>query len=301
MNQTPEAARQTLYPIREVSRLTGVNPITLRAWERRYGLLVPHRTDGGHRLYSLQDIERVRSVTQWIARGVPVSKVAGILDRGDVDEAEAPLDDGAFSRYDFWQQRLDQALLQGDPLLLERLYAQLLTEVPLVTALVSVLRPLHRRQIGGSASAALLDSFLRGRLAQRAGYLEPGHVTLLLVNLQGREAELDMLMVAVLLREIGVNLLLLGDAPDVGSLLPLVEHSTTAAVVLFSDQALDRRLLSQSLPRLNQGVACPVAMAGSCCALQEDELAALGISRLGEVGQALMHRARQLLAGRFDA
>ena len=112
MNQTPEAARQTLYPIREVSRLTGVNPITLRAWERRYGLLVPHRTDGGHRLYSLQDIERVRSVTQWIARGVPVSKVAGILDRGDVDEAEAPLDDGVFSRYDFWQQRLDQALLQ---------------------------------------------------------------------------------------------------------------------------------------------------------------------------------------------
>ncbi|MEB3733634.1 MerR family transcriptional regulator [Halopseudomonas pachastrellae] len=115
MNQTPEAARQTLYPIREVSRLTGVNPITLRAWERRYGLLVPHRTDGGHRLYSLQDIERVRSVTQWIARGVPVSKVAGILDREDVDEAEAPLDDGAFSRYDVWQQRLDQALLQGDP------------------------------------------------------------------------------------------------------------------------------------------------------------------------------------------
>ena len=149
MNQTPEAARQTLYPIREVSRLTGVNPITLRAWERRYGLLVPHRTDGGHRLYSLQDIERVRSVTQWIARGVPVSKVAGILDREDVDEAEAPLDEGAFSRYDFWQQRLDQALLQGDPLLLERLYAQLMTEVPLVTALVSVLRPLHRRQSGG--------------------------------------------------------------------------------------------------------------------------------------------------------
>ena len=163
MNQTPEAARQTLYPIREVSRLTGVNPITLRAWERRYGLLVPHRTDGGHRLYSLQDIERVRSVTQWIARGVPVSKVAGILDREDVDEAEAPLDEGAFSRYDFWQQRLDQALLQGDPLLLERLYAQLLTEVPLVTALVSVLRPLHRRlpKFGFTSKLAMVTAEIR--------------------------------------------------------------------------------------------------------------------------------------------
>ena len=38
-------------------------------------------------------------------------------------------------------------------------------------------------------------------------------MTLLLINLQGREAELDMLMVAVLLREIGVNLLMLGARP----------------------------------------------------------------------------------------
>ena len=42
-------------------------------------------------------------------------------------------------------------------------------------------------------------------------------------------------------------------------------------------------------------------MAGSCCALQDEELAALGVSRLARVGQALMDRARQLLAGRFDA
>ena len=116
----------------------------------------------------------MRSVTQWIARGVPVSKVAGIPDREDVDEAEAPLDDGAFSRYDVWQQRLDQALLQGDPLLLDRLYAQLMTEVPLVTALVFVLRPLHRRQSGGSASASLLDSFCEGAWRNEQGIWSRG-------------------------------------------------------------------------------------------------------------------------------
>ena len=33
-----------LFPIREVARLTGVNPVTLRAWERRYGLIQPLRT-----------------------------------------------------------------------------------------------------------------------------------------------------------------------------------------------------------------------------------------------------------------
>lgn len=34
-------------PIREVTRLTGVHPVTLRAWERRYGLVVPQRTGKG--------------------------------------------------------------------------------------------------------------------------------------------------------------------------------------------------------------------------------------------------------------
>ncbi|MFO7703780.1 MAG: MerR family DNA-binding transcriptional regulator, partial [Halopseudomonas sp.] len=36
-----------MLPIREVSRVTGVNAITLRAWERRYGLITPHRTEKG--------------------------------------------------------------------------------------------------------------------------------------------------------------------------------------------------------------------------------------------------------------
>ena len=64
-----------LYPIREVSRITGVNSVTLRAWERRYGLIRPQRTPKGHRLYAREDIERVERILQWLSRGVPVSQV----------------------------------------------------------------------------------------------------------------------------------------------------------------------------------------------------------------------------------
>ena len=42
---TAALTQEELFPIREVSRLTGVNPVTLRAWERRYGLIQPTRTD----------------------------------------------------------------------------------------------------------------------------------------------------------------------------------------------------------------------------------------------------------------
>jgi MerR family transcriptional regulator, light-induced transcriptional regulator len=55
--------------IGEVSRRTGVAVPTLRAWERRYGLLEPARTEGGHRLYSQADVERVRAMSRLLDDG----------------------------------------------------------------------------------------------------------------------------------------------------------------------------------------------------------------------------------------
>ena len=46
------------YSIGEFARLCGINATTLRAWQRRYGLLKPLRTDGGHRLYSDDDVQQ---------------------------------------------------------------------------------------------------------------------------------------------------------------------------------------------------------------------------------------------------
>ena len=74
-----------LYPIRTVSRLTGVPSVTLRAWERRYRLITPTRTDKGHRLYTEADIERVRQVLALMERGVGVGQVGSFLARAAND------------------------------------------------------------------------------------------------------------------------------------------------------------------------------------------------------------------------
>ena len=68
-----------VYPIREVSRLTGVNAVTLRAWQRRYGLVQPARTEKGHRLYSEQDIRQIGEILSWLERGVSIGQVKGLL------------------------------------------------------------------------------------------------------------------------------------------------------------------------------------------------------------------------------
>jgi len=77
-----------LYTIGEVADLCEVNPVTLRAWQRRYGLLKPVRTDGGHRLFSDADIDRIREIKHWIEQGVQVSKVKTLLSCDSADEPE---------------------------------------------------------------------------------------------------------------------------------------------------------------------------------------------------------------------
>lgn len=76
---TTENSEETL-PIREISRLTGVNSVTLRAWERRYGLIKPLRTHKGHRLYRKEDVELVKKIQAWLARGLAIGKISELLD-----------------------------------------------------------------------------------------------------------------------------------------------------------------------------------------------------------------------------
>ena len=73
----PSEAR---YPIRDVSLMTGVNPVTLRAWQRRYGLIKPARTESGHRLYSDDDIQRIQQILGWLERGVSIGQVKSLLE-----------------------------------------------------------------------------------------------------------------------------------------------------------------------------------------------------------------------------
>jgi len=74
-----------LYAIREVSELTGVKPVTLRAWQRRYNIIQPQRTEKGHRLYTEQHLEQIKAIQAWLAKGVAIGKVKGLLESGDLN------------------------------------------------------------------------------------------------------------------------------------------------------------------------------------------------------------------------
>ena len=62
------------FNLKVVLKETGLAADTLRAWERRYGLPVPQRTAGGHRLYSQRDIETIKWLMKRQAEGLSISR-----------------------------------------------------------------------------------------------------------------------------------------------------------------------------------------------------------------------------------
>jgi DNA-binding transcriptional MerR regulator len=65
-----------MHPIGVVERRTGIPGHVLRAWERRYGVVSPARTDAGHRLYSETDVERLAVLGRLVDRGYRVGRLA---------------------------------------------------------------------------------------------------------------------------------------------------------------------------------------------------------------------------------
>src|SRR6187402_380711 len=63
------------YPIRAVSKLTGISIDTLRAWERRHGAVAPIRDERG-RMYTDADVDRLRLLHGALARGHSIGRLA---------------------------------------------------------------------------------------------------------------------------------------------------------------------------------------------------------------------------------
>ena len=65
-----------VYPVRIVLRRTGLTAELLRAWERRYSVVHPGRTQGGQRLYSEADVDRLLLLKRATVYGHSIGRVA---------------------------------------------------------------------------------------------------------------------------------------------------------------------------------------------------------------------------------
>jgi DNA-binding transcriptional MerR regulator len=300
--------QEELFPIREVSRLTGVNPVTLRAWERRYGLIRPTRTDSGHRLYSQADIESVRSILAWIERGVSVSKVGKILAKNiSTRSASTPVyEEVSTGEWAQWQAQLRRAISAFDDVRLDRLYGQIFSSYPLPVVFQDILMPLWQElllrqdEFGQASEWLFFDTFLRARTLQRLQIFRTQvEERVLLAALPGHCRELELLVTGLLLSSSEVSVSVLGVGQPLEELALVCERMQPQALVLFTNLPPSDDL-PRVLARLALALDCPLVLAGDGAELAEDSLSGSPIACLGNEGRLMQRRLQQFLAGHLD-
>jgi MerR family transcriptional regulator, light-induced transcriptional regulator len=204
--------------IGELSRRSGVSPELLRAWERRYRLLRPARSPGGLRLYSEDDLERVRLMRRHLAEGLAAAEAAAQASSAALNGEEVP----SALRPEALRAELADALDRFDEpraqAVLDRAVAAATTDTLIAEVVLPYLRDLGERWQGGEASVAqehFASSVLRGRMLGLARGWGRGLGPLaLLACLPGEQHELGALAFGLALRARGWRVAYLGaDTP----------------------------------------------------------------------------------------
>lgn len=261
----PRLDNDRLYPIGTVSERTGVNSVTLRAWERRYGLVQPRRTASGRRLYSEADVRLIEHVLEHLDNGLPISSVARQLRQG--------LDESSF--VDIWQdyrRTMIEAITRFDESVQDSIYneAMSLYPVDIVTTrlIVPLLEELGNRWNsgveGGVAEEHFFSVFMRNKFGARFHHRNAHNSgpVIIAACLPGEHHEFGLLLFALSAHARGYRLILLGADMPLHE-LPLVLTRTRAdGLVLSGSSIADCRALSMQIYGLIRSVSVPVFIGG---------------------------------------
>jgi len=299
--QALEYPGEKLYTIGTVSKLTGVGAITLRAWERRYGLIQPIRKESGHRLYSRAHIDQINRITALTSKGMRISQI-----RPEMLETDSSADSGGQEEKDIWNEYLNSmvaAIISFDESRLDEIYNEALSLYPIGLVTINLLTPLlielglrWESQQGSVAEEHFFAFYLRNKLGARFHHRSRGNTgpLFLLAGLPGEYHEIGLLIFALAAHESGYRLLTLGANMPLNELVAVARKKDCKAILLSGAIEPPRQLLSDDLPALVKEIQIPVLIGGlssvySCDAINRAGAEALGrdidhgLRRLAEI------------------
>jgi DNA-binding transcriptional MerR regulator len=261
--------------IGEFARRAGVSPELLRAWERRYGLLQPIRSEGGFRLYTAEDAERVHRMRSGLDEGLSAAEAARRA-LAQARPAEGLLDD--------LRRRLLTAVRGYDEAALHAVLDEALVGFALETVLRELILP-TLREIGEGwergeleiAQEHFASNLIRERLLGLARLWGRGSGPLaILACAPGERHDIGLIAFGLLLRSHGWRILFLGADTPVETLERTSAANPARLVVVTS---VDPRRLEADAKRLRRlAHAAPLVLSGSGAS---DELCVrLGVERL---------------------
>ncbi len=271
---------EPIYNIGVVSRMTGIPVATLRVWERRYKFPLAGRTAGGHRLYSEQELARLRWVKSTIDEGMQTSQAIRALHsrerQGRIPElgmvaaepAPQPVLEG--SSLEVFRKRFTQSLENSELDRADQILGEIMAIYPLESVLVEVIAP-SLAEIGEAwrngrinvATEHLASAFLRQRLTMWLVTGPPAHPI----------RPIGLLMLGVLLRRRRWPVAYLGQAVPLPDLAKFVRDIRPPVVVLvaMTDETGQALLnLPEWLPEIHQSGRPVVTFGGRPFTLNAD-------------------------------
>ncbi len=279
-----------LYPIRTVAAQTGVTAVTLRAWERRYGLIRPQRTPKGHRLYTAADIARIQGILALLEQGISIGQVKPLLETATSTLRRPPAAPSA-GVWPEYRARMLRAIELFDEAALDSAYNDALSLYPVDLVIrnlaVPVLRHLGERweaHATGVAEEHFFSVYLRNRIGSHVHHSNArgNGPRLLLACVPGEYHDLGLLLFALNAVSHGYRVLLLGANLPVTQVPAVLARRQCEAVVLSGSAQSGGTLLEKQLPELVQSVAIPVFIGGELAARHGEAIANAGAIVAGD-------------------
>jgi DNA-binding transcriptional MerR regulator/methylmalonyl-CoA mutase cobalamin-binding subunit len=283
-----EETSHALFPIRTVSELTGVNAITLRAWENRYGLIEPVRKSSGHRLYTQEHIDLINRVVGLLDRGMRIGQVTAELLSESAETSES-----GEEIQDHWKRYINgmiAAIIRFDEDGLERIYGEALSHYPVRIVTEKLLTPLlaelGNRWYTGRGSVAeehFFGFYLRNKLGARFHHRSRNQVgpKLMLACLPKDMHEIGLLLFALEACDRGFQIISLGANMPLGELPAAIEKTGSDALVLSGVIEPEKAVFETQLPQLIEAVSVPVFLGGKITAKNFDSLRKTGLHLIG--------------------
>jgi DNA-binding transcriptional MerR regulator/methylmalonyl-CoA mutase cobalamin-binding subunit len=280
----------SFLPIRTVANLTGINPVTLRAWERRYNLITPRRTPKGHRLYTEHDVELIKQVLELLDQGISISQVKPLLEQSPGQQHGTALAETGDVWKDY-QQKMLSAVERFDEHVLDSTYNDALSLYPvdvvnqrLVSPLLRIIGEHWKERETGIVEEHFFSVYLRNKLGSRIHHLNQrsSGPLLLLACLPGEYHEIGLLLFALATVNFGYRVLVLGSNTPLDQLPKVLQQQSCTGIVLSGSARPLRGLFDSELPELVKNSDIPVFVGGRTAAKHQQKIEDAGAICLGE-------------------
>jgi DNA-binding transcriptional MerR regulator/methylmalonyl-CoA mutase cobalamin-binding subunit len=302
-NEIGDQAGEKLYTIGTVSKLTGVGAITLRAWERRYGLIKPVRKESGHRLYTRAHIDQINRITALTQQGMRISQVQPAMLESSLQSGEG--DDAETNQWQEYLNSMVAAVVSFDEDRLEEIYNEALSlySIGIVTErlLAPLLIELGLRWESGDGSIAeehFFAFYLRNKLGARYHHRSrvKSGARILVAGLPGEHHEMGLLLFALAAHESGYRVISLGANMPLGELAKVAKKKNCSAIVLSGAIEPSQATLARDLPDLVKEAGVPVMVGGLSSVYSCDAINKAGAEALGRDLEHGLQRVAEILS-----